>query len=71
METEKDLEKKVINITMKIHNEYPELSKYLEEMPDNISVDDTDEINLTNVKEYYNSLVELIVKYSKTHESTK
>ena len=71
METEKDLEKKVIKITMKIHNEYPELSKYLEEMPDTFSENDTVAVNLKNMKEYYNSLVELIAEYSKTHSSTK
>ncbi len=70
MKTETDLEKEIIHITMKIHMEYPELSKYLEEMPINVS-ENEDAINNNNMKEYYNSLVELLAEYSKTHEANK
>lgn len=51
--------------------EYPELSKYIKEMPVNISENDTDAINMKNMKEYYNSLVELLTEYSKTHKPLK
>lgn len=65
MKTETDIEKHILNITMKIQTEYPELSKYIKEMPENVS------INSNNMKEYYNSLVELLAEYAKTHEADK
>ena len=67
METETSVDKKIINITMKIQMEYPELSKYIREMPVNISENDKGEINMNNMEEYYNSLIELFNEYSKTH----
>jgi hypothetical protein len=51
--------------------EYPELSKYLEEMPLNVSENDKDAINIKNLNEYYNSLKELLAQYSKTHKDNK
>ena len=36
METEKELNSKILDITMKIRENYPELSKYLDEMPETI-----------------------------------
>lgn len=69
MKSEAKLEKDIITITMKIHLEYPELSKYIEEMPANVSENDKDSINIKNMEEYYNSLVELLGEYSKTHVS--
>lgn len=68
METETSVNKKIINITMKIQMEYPELSKYIMEMPIKISENDKGAINMNNMEEYYNSLVELFTEYSKTHK---
>lgn len=48
--------------------EYPELSKYLEEMPLNISENDKDTINIVTLNEYFNSLEKLLAEYSKTHK---
>lgn len=67
MKTETDLEKEIIVITMKIQSEYPELSKYIKEMPINILESNTDAINNKHMEEYYNSLVELLAEYAKTH----
>lgn len=67
MKTKAELEQDIINITMKIHMEFPELSKYIQEMPINISGIDTSEIYSRNLKQYYNSLEELLVEYAKTH----
>lgn len=33
MKTEKELNEAILKITSKIHSEYPELSKYLSEIP--------------------------------------
>ena len=71
MKTKAELEKYIVTITMKIHSEYPELSKYIEEMPENVSENDKNAINIENMEEYYNSLVELLAEYSKTHKPIK
>jgi hypothetical protein len=47
--------------------EYPELSKYIKEMPVNLSENDKEVVNIKNMKEYYNSLMEVMIEYSKTH----
>ncbi|MCJ7467809.1 MAG: hypothetical protein MUO53_14085 [Maribacter sp.] len=67
MKTKAELEQNIINITMKIHMEYPEISKYIAEMPINISGIDTPEIYSKNLKQYYKSLEEILVEYAKTH----
>lgn len=71
MKIETELGKDIINITIKIQMEYPELSKYINEMPVNISENDKDVINSRVMEEYYNSLVGLLAEYSKTHEAIK
>lgn len=71
MKTKTNLEKEIVNITTKILIEYPELTKYIKEMPTTFSQNDKNPINSNNMEEYYNSLVELIAEYAKTHDSTK
>ncbi|WP_308990892.1 hypothetical protein QLS71_012320 [Mariniflexile litorale] len=69
MKTKAELEQDIISITIKIHTEFPELSKYIAEMPENESGRDTDRMSKKNFKEYYNSLLELLLEYSKTHSA--
>jgi hypothetical protein len=69
MKTAAEWEHDIANITLKIHNEFPELSKYISEMPDSFSEKDNDELDTKHFKEYYNSLEELIFEYNKTHEA--
>jgi hypothetical protein len=66
-EAEKGLNSKILKITMIINDEYPELSKYLEEMPVTIPVDNKPEITLHNLNAYYESLNVLLNKYIKEH----
>ena len=54
---------------MKIQTEYPELSKYMMEMPANLSGNGNNAINVKNLEEYYNSLVEILTEYSNTHKA--
>ena len=56
------LSNKILAITLKIHSEYPELSKYLNEMPVTISTDKNPQVNLMALEEYYNSLKNLLKK---------
>lgn len=68
MKTEKEIEDAILKITMKIQNQYPELSKYLAEMPVTIPDVKTPEINIKNLQEYYNSLLALLNKYTPNHD---
>ncbi len=67
MKTKKELEKDILAITMKIRLEYPELSKYISEMPERFLVNDTPHMSTNSFKIYYNSLEELLNAYEKTH----
>lgn len=69
MKTTTKWNKRVTNIITRIHQEFPELYKYIAERP--VSSIDNGDINSKNLEEYYNSLVALMEGYSKTHEGTK
>jgi hypothetical protein len=71
MKTIADLEQDILDITMKINTEFPELSKYIIETPVKFSEKDTDVINNKDLKEYHSSLTEMVKKYSETHVDTK
>jgi hypothetical protein len=62
-EIEKDLNSKILEITMNIKDNYPELSKYLEEMPVTIPDEQNPDITLKNLSSYYDSLNSLLNKY--------
>ena len=62
-----DLNNDILNITMKIQDEFPELSKYITEMPVTIPNEEDPEINTKNLQDYYNSLDALLKKYTRTH----
>lgn len=59
----KELNSKIMEITMKIKDNYPELSKYLEEMPVTIPAKKDPEITLNQLKVYYESLNSMVNKY--------
>ncbi|MFE3847780.1 hypothetical protein ACFX5D_07360 [Flavobacterium sp. LB3P45] len=64
MKTETEIEDAILKITMKIKTEYPELSKYLEEMPTTVPDVKNPEINIKILQDYYNSLESLLKKYT-------
>lgn len=66
-EAEKDLNSKILEITLKIKDRYPELSKYIEEMPVTIPDEKTPEITQKNLKAYYDSLNDVLSKYLLEH----
>lgn len=57
----------ILQTTMQIQLEYPELSKFLEEMP--VTIPDLKEPVMTNqmLNDYSNSLSILLEKYASTH----
>lgn len=66
-DAEKDLNSKILKVTMTIMDQYPELSKYLEEMPVTIPNEKEPDITLNNLKAYYESLNLILNKYKKEH----
>jgi adenylate kinase family enzyme len=64
---EKQLNEDILKIIMTIKEQSPELSKYLEEMTMDIPEDESPEIALNNLEEYYNSLKSLLKKYQAEH----
>ncbi len=63
METEKELNAKIMAISNQIREKHPELSKQLDEMPITIPDDSNPEINLKILKEYLDSLHNILKKY--------
>jgi hypothetical protein len=64
---ENEWNKKIIDITMKIKDQFPELSKYLTEMPVTIPDETDPHIQLKNLKQYYDSLNAVLEKYILEH----
>ncbi len=69
MKSETELTEKILKITMTIRNEFPELMKFLNEMPETIPNEESPEINKKILQEYYNSLLDLLRKYAPNHKS--
>jgi len=63
MKSIKDIEHDILKITMEIRNEFPELYKYILEMP--MAVPDKGEmaIERENLIDYFESLKELLTNY--------
>ena len=69
METEKELNADILKITMLIQDKFPELSKYIAEMPVTIPNVATPEITIKILKDYYDSLSILLKDYDRNHSS--
>jgi len=68
-DAEANLNSKILKITMTIMDQYPELSKYIEEMPVTIPNENNPEITLANLKAYFESLSLMLNKYKTEHPS--
>lgn len=67
METERELNDKILKVTMTILENYPELSERLGEMPVTIPNDSNPEINGEVLLAYYESLIALMENYAHEH----
>ena len=67
VETEQQLNADILKITLTIKSQYPELSKYIEELPVTIPDKQTPEVTPRNLQTYYDSLQALVKEYSETH----
>jgi hypothetical protein len=68
MKIEKELNADILKITMTIRADYPELSKYLNEMPVTIPAVSTPEMNNKILFDYYKSLESMLKEYSPSHQ---
>lgn len=63
MKTENQLNSDILEITMKIKEKFPELSKYILEMPVTIPNIENPEVTRKSLQEYYDSLNILLKDY--------
>jgi len=63
METEKKLNKEIVELTTEIRNNYPELNKYLDELT--VSIPDTGKFDLKALADYRDTLKAALLKYKK------
>lgn len=63
MKTEKELNERILKITIKIKEKFPELSEFILEMPVTIPNVLNPKINLKSLQEYNNSLKILLKNY--------
>ncbi len=63
----KDINSKILKITMNIKDHHPELSKYLEEMPVTIPLEENPKITYEILRQYYESLNSMLNKYLLEH----
>ncbi len=67
METENKLNEEILKMTMMIQEKFPELSKYVDEMPVSVPNNENPAVNQQNLQEYYDSLLALVKKYNTNH----
>ncbi len=64
---EADLNAKILAVTMTIRQEFPELSKFIEEMPATVPDKTNPTVTLSNLKGYYESLCGILNRYLEDH----
>jgi len=69
METEKHIMTAILSTTMHIQEQFPELTKFIPEMPVTIPINIDQEITIKSLKEYHDSLKKLSEYYSMQHKA--
>jgi hypothetical protein len=67
METQNELNDKIRLTTLKIQKENPELMKYINEIPRDSLLNAKEEVNNKALKDYLNSLNQILETYAKEH----
>lgn len=70
MKTEKEINEAIFKITLKIKEQYPELSNYILEMPVTIPNTENPKINSKILQDYYDSLVIMLQDYIENNNMT-
>lgn len=61
--TVEDLNKRILTITRIIKSKFPELTRFLDEMPQTIPSNKHPEISFNELNEYYQSIEDVLTKY--------
>ena len=67
MQHQDELSKKIFLTTVKIQREFPELIKYLDEIPRNFQSNTEKDVSHKALKDYLDSLNDLLETYAKEH----
>ena len=67
MESQNELNETILLTTLKIQEEFPELTKYLDEIPRNFQSNTEKGVNNKALKDYLDSLIDLLETYAKEH----
>ena len=70
MSNETKLTEEILKITNLIKDKYPELVKYISEIPVKLSYKDDKDPDLKSLTEYLNSLETILKKYANNHEGS-
>lgn len=68
MRTERELNEDILKITGVIQEKFPELTKFIGEMPEKISNTGGTSINTKILQEYFDSLQSLLKRYAVDHK---
>ena len=68
MKSKKELTENISKLTTTIHLEFPELMKYLNEMPETIPYVAHPEISAKILQDYFNTLENLLLEYAPNHK---
>jgi len=71
MQLELNIANSIIETTAKIEDNYPELLKFIDEMPLTILNEGSPEINAESLQNYQESLSSLLSKYEINHQNKK
>ncbi len=71
MKDQGDINKKICLTIVKIQEEYPELIKYLDEIPKNLPLNQEEGVEKKELQEYLDSLNNLLETYASRHKKTK
>lgn len=68
MLTEKEMTEAISRLTLEIRDKYPEMSKYIGEMPVTNPDKEHPEINARILTDYYNNLLDIMKRYASDHD---
>jgi hypothetical protein len=70
LESEQELNDRIVKITNTIQEKYPELVPYLSEMPVTVPNDPDTEVNYKILRDYYDSLYQIVINHEKNKPET-
>ena len=63
METEKEINARILATTMEIRTKHPELMQFLDEMPVTVPSEGNPDVSIKLLNDYHDSLINILKKY--------